>query len=485
MITGVHAPASITITAYQEDTWGIPDVECNAIEIRGKRCEHAGVIGAAVVSCTSTTIKLLVYANEPLTVNQFAPSSGNPYYIMLMGLANNDKPLPIANWSIASNTGDTFTIATGIDPTTIDRGDGTFGLQAGDVIVIPPRMTVGSDGTGLYVQDTNWENALNPLLDGHAITGSTNATPIVVTVAEDPGMLTGDKCYIQGVLGNTNTNGAYFVTRLTSLTYSLYTDAGLTTPRSGNAAYTSGGTIQQQDRGLSPGEEKGRELYCIKGTGAGTWYAIKDNTKDKIYITATVWQVTPDATSIFVVNNPNWEVVNGTGSFNNARFDTPATFEIQVPNYLGQIVFFQAFTLDGAGNESFRAQCPWRMGYIFGEVAQGGSGLAAVHITRDGILSVKTDIGPITKPNSNITATKVSAEVKIAPVGADLTIEIFLNTTLWLTLVILDGTTYIQATAGQISGLTTISAGDNVRVDITTIGVSPAGEDLSITIYSN
>ena len=76
-----------------------------------------------------------------------------------------------------------------------------------------------------------------------AITGATNATPIVVTAAGH-GLTTGQKVVVASVGGNTNANGTNYVSVLSASTFALYSDAGLTTAIAGNAAYTAAtGTV--------------------------------------------------------------------------------------------------------------------------------------------------------------------------------------------------------------------------------------------------
>lgn len=75
-----------------------------------------------------------------------------------------------------------------------------------------------------------------------AITGATNASPIVITAAAH-GLATGDRVFIAGVGGNTNANGIRRVIVLTANTFSIHnekTGAAI----AGNAAYTAGGTVQ-------------------------------------------------------------------------------------------------------------------------------------------------------------------------------------------------------------------------------------------------
>jgi hypothetical protein len=74
-----------------------------------------------------------------------------------------------------------------------------------------------------------------------AVTGATNATPIVITTATH-GLSTGDYVTITGVIGNTNANGTWVVTVIGGTTFSL--DGS-----SGNAAYSSGGIVDGGDLG--------------------------------------------------------------------------------------------------------------------------------------------------------------------------------------------------------------------------------------------
>lgn len=69
---------------------------------------------------------------------------------------------------------------------------------------------------------------------GIAITGATNATPIVITTAAAPS--TGAVVSIQGVTGNTNANGHFRVTNINATTFSIQdylTDANIV----GNGAF--------------------------------------------------------------------------------------------------------------------------------------------------------------------------------------------------------------------------------------------------------
>lgn len=76
-----------------------------------------------------------------------------------------------------------------------------------------------------------------------AISGATNATPIVITTSAAHGYATGDEIEIASVGGNTNANGFRRVTVLTTTTFSLQDVFGNNV--AGNGAYTSGGTARK------------------------------------------------------------------------------------------------------------------------------------------------------------------------------------------------------------------------------------------------
>lgn len=59
-----------------------------------------------------------------------------------------------------------------------------------------------------------------------AVTGSTNATPIVITVAANSGLKSGDRLAIAGVTGNTGANGEWTLEAVTATTFRLLGSVG-------------------------------------------------------------------------------------------------------------------------------------------------------------------------------------------------------------------------------------------------------------------
>lgn len=93
----------------------------------------------------------------------------------------------------------------------------------------------GNNAVGfLYIQNPTF---LSPVGTAGAITGATNATPIVITQTAH-GFVDGQTVYVTGVGGNTAANGSWVVNQLTADTYELNGSVG-------NGTYTSGGTGQR------------------------------------------------------------------------------------------------------------------------------------------------------------------------------------------------------------------------------------------------
>lgn len=106
-------------------------------------------------------------------------------------------------------------------------------IQPGDTVRIKeaPLYNTGVNATWTSVQ----QRGVSPF-NSQAITGATNATPIVITTSLAHGYSTGDVVNIQNVVGNTAANGIFTVTVTNSTTFSL-------DDSSGNGTRTSGGNI--------------------------------------------------------------------------------------------------------------------------------------------------------------------------------------------------------------------------------------------------
>ena len=109
-----------------------------------------------------------------------------------------------------------------------------FADQNGDVIIGKNGSLALQDGGG---NEVGW---LGVQADAaKVITGATNATPVVVTIAGH-GYENGDTVFISGVGGNTATNGYRIVQAVAANTFEITDLDGVDV--AGNGAYTTGGT---------------------------------------------------------------------------------------------------------------------------------------------------------------------------------------------------------------------------------------------------
>lgn len=94
------------------------------------------------------------------------------------------------------------------------------------------------------------------------ISGATNATPIVITVAANSGLKTGDRLAIAGITGNTGANGEWTIEAVTATTFKLLGSVG-------NGTY--GGTPRAaQIFDYTPNKEGASAVLLMGGNGVAT-----------------------------------------------------------------------------------------------------------------------------------------------------------------------------------------------------------------------
>jgi len=129
--------------------------------------------------------------------------------------------------------------------------DGTFHLQSNftEVFTVDPAGTVNATA---FVGDGSGLTGVTIAGSSASISGATQANPVVVTTATAHSFTNGANITITDVVGMTELNGNnYYADVLTSTTFALYSDAGLTTSVDGTAftAYVSDGVATQEITG--------------------------------------------------------------------------------------------------------------------------------------------------------------------------------------------------------------------------------------------
>ena len=102
--------------------------------------------------------------------------------------------------------------------------------------------TSGGTSTGVYTGTPG-----SVYVNSFAISAATNATPIVITTTTAHGYVSGETVTISGVGGNTNANGTFVISVISSTQFSLFsttsTPTGGRAGIAGNGTYTSGGFV--------------------------------------------------------------------------------------------------------------------------------------------------------------------------------------------------------------------------------------------------
>ena len=129
--------------------------------------------------------------------------------------------------------------------------------------------------------------------------------------------------------------------------------------------------------GLS-GIEVGFIVRIIAGTGAGqyrTITAVSGSPYPYIYTVTPAWNTTPDATSIFIVEEPSWRwSSNVLTPINASTYTSAPAGTLEVSNYTDQAILIQAVTFDASKTyESNSFKSPVRMIWVNG--SQGTTGV--------------------------------------------------------------------------------------------------------------
>jgi hypothetical protein len=119
--------------------------------------------------------------------------------------------------------------------------------------------------------------------------------------------------------------------------------------------------------GMNPGEEVGRIVRILRGTGAGQWRYISDNDNIKLTVTPA-WDTTPDTTSFFIVEAPNWLDPSETNQPIIAPTkDIAVQLHTEIPNLTDEVVLVGGYLIDTDGNQTDDQFACYRMIYIFGQ----------------------------------------------------------------------------------------------------------------------
>ena len=487
-------PGTITLTQYNDGSWGVPDPAADHIQIYRKLVINGGVADTVVISCTSTTIKVSTLVGVPMPTNFFAGHIVSLYATKdVEDLGPSQQQIPMFNALIASNTGDTLTLAAGLDghvpdPTAVVTGRPSPGLAIGDVLVIRTKPTYGVDSGGRYVEDSAWVNVLNDLdsTTKISISAMTNANPGVATTPTAHGFSTGDLVYIQSMNGMTSVFPARFTVTVVDTThFSIGADT------SSAGTYTGGGIAYRQPQGLTVNGLKGQLWRVIVpgAAGYGVTEIIASNTATRMYFNGPNWAAGSEPTPgcIGITEEPTWKPSAKSSYLPNNTIDQPFSLLDDVSNYNGQSILVMAKMVNTTGIEAFEVDSPMRDFYVVGTPGNLSLGQTLM-LTVDGTLAIGSDQAPRTVLNTGLTLTGARFDVKIAPTGADIIIEIAAGATPGTAYTVLlihipaAANSYV-ATSGDIASAAAVVAGTPIYLNLQSVGSTVPGAGLTATLY--
>jgi hypothetical protein len=111
-----------------------------------------------------------------------------------------------------------------------------------------------------------------------------------------------------------------------------------------------------------------------------------------------------------------------------------------------------------------------------------GSLVRVFTLQKFGTLAIQSDCVGHLFILENQTASIARADVETAPTGASFICKVYQNSTLWATFTITAAGTSVVLSSGTVAGLAQLTAGNYLRLDITQVGATIPGSNLTVTI---
>jgi hypothetical protein len=144
-------PTSITITDLPPAVVGVPDLEYDHLEFEAREVLLSGVWTAKVSAATSSSITVELPDGGSFVADEWAGRE-----LSVLAIQGNDW-VPFVTFSVTgNNTSGTLNVSG--DPTSLWTGGTPYSLQAGDVVAMRAKWTVGSG----YVEDAKLDNIFRP-----------------------------------------------------------------------------------------------------------------------------------------------------------------------------------------------------------------------------------------------------------------------------------------------------------------------------------
>lgn len=118
--------------------------------------------------------------------------------------------------------------------------------------------------------------------------------------------------------------------------------------------------------GMDPGAESGRIVRILRNTGAGQFRYCSDN-DNLTHQISPPWDVVPDATSLYIVEAPDWLDPSQTSPLSAATPNVSLQLHMDVPNLTDEVVLVGGFLVDVNGQQTDDGFACYRMIYTFGQ----------------------------------------------------------------------------------------------------------------------
>jgi hypothetical protein len=118
--------------------------------------------------------------------------------------------------------------------------------------------------------------------------------------------------------------------------------------------------------GLKPADEVGKIVRILRNTGAGQWRYVTAATATS-HTVAPPWDVIPDATSLYIVEAPDWLDPSETSRLQAPASGVSVQLHTFVPNLTEEVVLVGGFLMDTDGHQTDDGFACYRMIYVFGQ----------------------------------------------------------------------------------------------------------------------
>jgi hypothetical protein len=220
-------------------------IQISKIQVRSGNLVDLPQLDTAEFGWASDSNKLYIGRTTPNENIEVLTSYSNIYFSQLNGSYGNlNITTPVTGQTLTYNQASNTWVNTGGNA--LAPGNTSYYSNTPVHLGNVSNVYIGGGAIG-YVLQTDGTGNLAWTPQGVItanISGATQADPVVVTTAQNNYFVDGQKVTITNVSGMTQLNGnTYYANVLTSNTFSLYTDSGLTVPVNGSAygAYTGNG----------------------------------------------------------------------------------------------------------------------------------------------------------------------------------------------------------------------------------------------------